>query len=353
MKQQRIGIVGIGKISGIYLQNLHGMFKSRIAVSAVADLAAERAEKAAKEYGIPHVCTVDELVHRDDVDIVLNLTVPQSHYEVGLKALEAKKHYYTEKPLCVTREEAAALFAAAEKNAVRLGSAPDTFLGAGLQTCRKIIDEGWIGKPVAATAFMMNHGPEHWHPAPEFYYKAGGGPLFDMGPYYLTALVSLLGPVTRLSGSAQKLSAARTITSEPLNGAVITVDVPTHIAATLDFSSGAVATLITSFDVWSHSLPRIEIYGTEGTLNVPDPNFFGGPVLMRRFREETWHDMPLINQYSENCRGLGLVDMAEAVAAGIPHQASGELAGHVLEIMHGIQDASALGTYYVLKGFYR
>jgi predicted dehydrogenase len=349
MSEQRIGIVGLGKISGIYLQNLTGMFSRLVRVTAVTDLVRERGEAVQAEYHIPFVPDVESLIQRPDVDMVLNITQPQNHHDVARKAVEAGKHVYNEKPLCVTREEAAELlrFAAARK--VRVGGAPDTFLGAGIQTCRKLIDDGWIGNPIAATAFMMNHGHEHWHPDPEFYYKTGGGPLFDMGPYYLTALVNLLGPIARVSGSAKQGFKTRTITSEPLQGAVITVDVPTHIAAVLDFASGAVGNLITSFDVYSHTLPFIEIYGTEGTLRVPDPNTFGGPVWVSRFREEAWSEIPLLGAYAENSRGLGIIDMALAIAEGRPHRASGELANHVLEVMHGIHDASRSGVYYELK----
>jgi predicted dehydrogenase len=278
-----------------------------------------------------------------------------------MKAVKGGKHVYNEKPLCVTREEAADLLRAAGEKNVRVGGAPDTFLGAGIQTCRKLIDEGWIGRPVAASAFMLCHGHEHWHPAPEFYYKQGGGPLFDMGPYYLTALVNLLGPVARVSGSAQKGQARRVIGSEPLKGTVITVDVPTHIAGVLDFASGAVGVIVTSFDVWSSSMPFIEIYGTEGAMQVPDPNYFRGEVRVRRFREDNWSTVPLMLREPDNpkdkddwhllnnWRGIGVTDMAEAIAGGRPHRASGELASHVLEIMHGIHDASASGKYYELQ----
>ena len=345
---QRIGIAGIGKISGIYLDNLTGMFGKRVKLTAVADIVAERAEQAAA-YGARAFKTVDELAASADVDIVLNLTQPQYHFETAMAAVRAGKHVYNEKPLCAKREDAAALLQAAAEKKLRVGGAPDTFLGAGIQSCRKLIDEGWIGSPVAATAFMMNHGHEHWHPAPEFYYKAGGGPMFDMGPYYLTALVNLLGPVARVSGSAKMGLKQRTITSEPLNGAVIDVEVPTHIAGVLDFASGAVGTIITSFDVYSHTLPFIEIYGTEGTLRVPDPNTFGGPVLVQRFREEAWSTIPLLKNYAENSRGIGLTDMAEAIEENRPHRASAELTYHVLDVMHGIHDASAAGKYYKVK----
>jgi predicted dehydrogenase len=196
---------------------------------------------------------------------------------------------------------------------------------------------------------MVNHGHEHWHPGPEFYYKDGGGPMFDMGPYYLTALVNLIGPIVRVSGSAKKSFDTRTITSEPLNGKVINVDVPTHIAGIIDFANGAVGTIIASFDVYSHTLPWIEIYGSEGTLRVPDPNTFDGPVYGKRFRDEEWTELPLLENYRENSRGLGVVDMAQAITSGKPHRASGLMAYHVLEVMHGFHDASISGKYYKVK----
>ncbi|MDR0455122.1 MAG: Gfo/Idh/MocA family oxidoreductase [Treponema sp.] len=345
---QRIGIAGIGKISEIYLHNLTGMFGKRVKLTAVCDIIFERAEKAAADYRVAAYRSVNEMFNAD-VDMVLNLSQPQYHFEIALAAVKAGKHIYNEKPLCTQREEAAELLKTAAEKQVRVGGAPDTFLGAGIQTCRKLIDDGWIGVPVAATAFMANHGPEHWHPAPEFYYQVGGGPMFDMGPYYLTALVNLLGPVTRVSGSAKMGSATRLITSEPLNGTVINVEVPTHVAGVLDFADGAVGTIITSFDVYSHTLPGIEIYGTEGTVRVPDPNTFGGPVYVKRFREEEWSQIPLVKSYAENSRGLGITEMAEAVEAGRPHRASAELTSHVLDIMHGIHDASASGRSYKIK----
>jgi predicted dehydrogenase len=349
MSLQRIGIVGIGNISGIYLKNLNGMFAGRVKVAAVTDLIEERAAKAGADYGIPHIKKTEDLINSPDVDIILNITEPYNHYGVALAAVKAGKHVYDEKPLCAEREEAQEVLRIAAANKVRVGGSPDTFLGAGIQTCRKLLDDGWIGRPVAATAFMVNHGHEHWHPGPEFYYKKGGGPMYDMGPYYLTALVNLLGPVARVSGSAKKSFDTRTITSEPLNGTVIKVDVPTHIAGVLDFAGGAVGTIITSFDVYSHTLPWIEIYGSEGTLRVPDPNTFGGPVYVKRFREEEWSAVPLLKDYPENSRGLGITDMAEAVAEGRPHRANGEMAYHVLDVMHGFHDSSASGTYYDVK----
>jgi predicted dehydrogenase len=221
-------------------------------------------------------------------------------------------------------------------------------LGGGLQTCRKLIDDGWIGSPVAATAFMLCHGHESWHPDPEFYYKEGGGPMFDMGPYYLTALISLMGPVKSVTGSARTTFPTRTITSEPHNGKVINVEVPTHVAGILNFASGAIGTIITSFDVWAHNLPFIEIYGTAGSMSVPDPNTFNGPVKVQRPNADQWSELPLTHSFAENSRSLGLADMAYALRSGRPPRASGELCNHVLDIMHAVHEASDQGCHVEL-----
>jgi predicted dehydrogenase len=349
MANLKIGMVGAGNISGIYLKNLTGMFAKRVTLTAVTDIIEERAAKAAEEYHIRHIKKTEDLINSPDVDIVLNITEPPNHYKVALAAVKAGKHLYTEKPLCAKREEAQEVLSIAGEKKLRVGGAPDTFLGAGIQTCRKLIDDGWIGKPVAAAAFMANHGHEHWHPGPAFYYKEAGGPVFDMGGYYLHALINLMGPVTRISGAARKTFDTRLITSEPLNGTVIKVEVPTHIAGTLEFASGAVGTMIMSFDVYSHTLPNIEIYGSEGTLRVPDPNTFGGPVYVKRYRDENWSELPLLKPFADNSRGLGITDMAEALVNKKPHRVSAELAYHALDLMHGIHEASASGKYYDVK----
>jgi predicted dehydrogenase len=349
MDKLRIGIVGVGNISGIYLQNLTGMFGKRVTLTAVTDLIEEKAAKAAADYHVRHIKKTEDLINDPNVDIVLNITEPYNHYGVAKSVVQAGKHVYGEKPLCAKREEAAEVMKIAAEKKVRVGNAPDTVMGAGIQTCRKLIDDGWIGAPVAVTAFMVGRGHESWHPGPEFYYKNGGGPMFDMGPYYLTALVNLIGPVARVCGSARKTFETRTITSQPLYGKVIKVDVPTHIAGVMDFANGAVGTLIMSFDVYSHTLPCIEIYGSEGSLRVPDPNGFCGPIYYKRGGQQEWAEIPLLKNYPDNSRGFGLTDMAEAIVEGRPHRASGELAYHVLDIMHGFHDASASGVYYQLK----
>jgi predicted dehydrogenase len=343
MTPTRIGIIGCGNISSIYFKA--GQTFRNIEITACADMMVERAQAKAAEFGV-RALSVDQLLTDPEVDIVLNLTVPKAHAEVANQALAAGKHVYSEKPLATDRESGSRVLNLAGATRLRVGCAPDTFLGAGLQTCRKLIDDGWIGKPVAATAFMMCHGHESWHPDPEFYYEVGGGPMFDMGPYYLTALVSLLGPVVRVSGSAQSAFPERTITSEKKYGTQIPVETPTHIAGVLDFRDGAVATLVTSFDVWAADLPPIEIYGAEGSLSVPDPNTFGGTVRVRRMGAKEWSAVPYTHGFSENSRGIGVADMAAGIAGGRPHRASGDLAFHVLDVMQGFLDASRDGAYY-------
>jgi predicted dehydrogenase len=336
----QVGIVGCGKISGIYLQN--GSRFENYEITAVSDIDMERAEAAAKEYGIVKACTVDEILSDQDIDIILNLTIPKAHFDIAKAALEAGKSVYNEKPLTETSRQARELREIADKNGVLLGGAPDTFMGAGIQTARKLIDEGAIGRPIAATAFLMCHGHESWHPDPEFYYEPGGGPMFDMGPYYLTALVNLLGPVNRVSSSARISIPERTITSEKKNGKVIKVQTPTHLAGTLDFANGAIGTVITSFDVWAARLPKIEIYGTEGSISVPDPNTFGGTVEIYKAGED-WKEVDLTHPYFENWRGLGVADMAAALQSGRAHRPDDKLTAHVLDVMQAFLVASDSG----------
>jgi predicted dehydrogenase len=347
MKSIKIGVVGCGNISGIYLEA--GRVFDILEIVACADLLPERASAKAAEYHIPKACSVEELLADPEIEIVVNLTIPRAHAEVALAALQAGKSVHNEKPLAVSREDGLQLLKLGRERGLRVGCAPDTFLGGGLQTCRKLIDDGWIGEPVAATAFMLCHGHESWHPDPDFYYQPGGGPMFDMGPYYLTALVHLMGPVRRVTGSAQITFPERLITSQPKHGTKIKVNVPTHVAGIMDFASGAVGTIVTSFDVWAAQVPRIEIYGTEGSLSVPDPNGFGGPVLVRRAGASDWSEVPLTHGYAKNSRGIGVADMAYALRSGRPQRANGDMAYHVLDIMHAFHDASREGRHVELS----
>jgi predicted dehydrogenase len=347
-KVVKVGLIGCGNISAVYLKQskMYDVFE----IVACADIDMERAKARAAEFEVPVACTVKELLASPDIEIVLDLTVPQAHGEIALAALQADKHVFNEKPLAVSREDAGRILAEAAERGLRVGCAPDTFLGAGLQTCRKLIDDGWIGTPIAATGFMMGHGPESWHPDPTFLYQPGAGPLFDMGPYYLTGLTALLGPVRRVTCSARITVPERKITSKPLFGTMIKVNTPTHVAGLLDFESGVVGTLITSFDIWASELPCIEIYGTEGTLSVPNPDLVGGPVRVRRAGAASWREIPLTFPIDQTyARGAGLADMAAAIRSGRPHRAHGDLAFHVLDIMHALLEASADGHHIELK----
>lgn len=340
----RVGIIGCGAISGIYFKN--GKVFNALDIVACADQDITRAQAKAEEYSIAKALTTEDLLADSEVEIVINLTIPGAHYSVCKAALEAGKHVYVEKPLSVAFEEGRELVELARAKNLRVGNAPDTFLGGGIQTAIKLLRDGWIGEPVGAFASMMSSGVEAWHPNPIFYYEKGGGPMFDMGPYYLTALVALLGPMTRVTGSTRITYPTRYVTSAPFAGNSVEVETPTHITGIMDFASGAIGTITTSFDVRASKLPRIEIYGTEGTLGVPDPNTFGGPVMIKRKGASEWSEIALTHGHSDNGRGVGVADMAAAVQSGRAHRASGDLGLHVLEAMHGFHTASDTGAHY-------
>ncbi len=341
-----VGLIGCGNISPAYLKNLVRF--PGLKVAALGDLDPARAAARAQEFGIARCGTVERLLADPAIQVVVNLTTPASHAEIDLQAIAAGKHVYSEKPFALDREQGLAVVAAAQARGVRVGCAPDTVLGGGHQTCRRLIDQGAIGTVVAGTAFMMCPGHESWHPAPEFYYQRGGGPMFDMGPYYLHALITLLGPVRRVTGSARISHAERTITSQPKYGTRIPVEVPTHVAAVLDFASGAVVTLITSFDVRTHHCPIIELYGSEGTLSVPDPNGFGGAVRLRRSGKDAAELVAPTHGYLDNWRGLGVADLVAAERTGRDHRANERVALHALDVMQAIHEASATGRHVTL-----
>ena len=343
----QIGVIGCGNISSTYLKT--PQLFSNIEIAACADIDLFRAKAQAEKFGVPKVCSVEELLADPEIEVVLNLTIPAAHASISQAALSAHKSVYSEKPLAINSADGQAILETARANNLQIGCAPDTFLGGGLQTCIQLINEGIIGTPIAATAFMLNHGMEHWHPDPTFFYQPGAGPLFDLGPYYLTALVAMLGPVRRVTGMNKITFPERVVTSQPNPGRTIAVNTPTHITGTMEFASGAIGTLITSFDVWHHHLPFIEIYGTEGSLSVPDPNTFGGPVFLRKANDEKWQDIPLTHGYTENSRGLGLADMISALSANRAYRANGELAYHVLEIIEALLQSSPEGRHILLK----
>ncbi|MCL2096212.1 MAG: Gfo/Idh/MocA family oxidoreductase [Oscillospiraceae bacterium] len=338
-KKIKAGVVGCGVISEIYMSNITNRFKN-LEIVATMDLIKERAEQRASQFNIPKVHELEDFYKDPEIELVVNLTTPQSHYDVDMRSLKAGKHVYSEKPFALNKKDGKEIIELAKSKNLLVGCAPETFLGGGLQMCRKLIVDGWIGTPVAATAFMMCHGHESWHPDPGFYYDFGGGPMFDMGPYYLTALVSMLGPVEKVAGTTKISFPTRRATCKEKYGEIIKVNVPTYVAGSLTFKSGAIGTIITTFDVWDSHLPNIEIYGSEGSLRVPDPNTFGGPVLYKKPGMDEWREIPVVFSHQENSRGIGVSDMAQSILNKRTHRAHGDMANHVLDIMCSIHDSS-------------
>jgi predicted dehydrogenase len=369
MSKLRIGLVGCGNISDTYLQNTKRWPVMEIV--ACADKIVERAQEKSKKYNIEKACSVKEIIEDRNIDLVLNLTTPQSHAEICLGALKAGKHAYTEKPLAINLDDGKELVDLSKSKNLYLGSAPDTFLGGRLQTARKLIDDGWIGEPISAVAFCAFHGHEFWHPDPDYFYKEGSGPMLEMGVYYITALISLLGPVKRVVGNAKRYFDKRKITSKPRDGEIIDVDIDTNVIGLMEFRNNAVATVMMSFDVWDPTLPRIEIYGKEGTIYMNDddpyggPNIFGGKVCIRRGKDSDWldypskmprkeqmsplDDIPILYEYNENSRGVGLADIVYAIQSGRKNRASGEMAYHVLETMLSFIKSSKEGKYFEIE----
>jgi predicted dehydrogenase len=348
-----VGVIGCGNISTAYFR-LSRLFRG-IEMRACADIDAATANAKAAEFSI-RAESVANMLAADDIDIVVNLTVPSAHYEVSRAILEAGKHVYSEKPFVLDVEEGRALNALAAKKGLRIGSAPDTFLGGAHQLGRHIVDSDAIGRVTSGTAYVMSHGMEHWHPNPDFFFQPGGGPVLDVGPYYIANLVQLIGPVRRVAALASIPASERTITSQPRFGQKITVATPTTIHALLEFENGAIITLNASWDVWSHGHAPMELYGEKGSLFLPDPNFFGGEVRLTRRDEpaplppEWSHPFAIANQDSggrmlANYRAVGLADMALAIQAGRPHRCSGELALHVVDVMTGILRSGESGRF--------
>ncbi len=345
MDRVGVGIIGCGNISEAYLKAAADF--PILDIRGLADLRSDAAAARAAQFGL-QARSIDDLLGDPGIEIIINLTIPAAHVAVGLQAVAAGKHVHSEKPLGLRVAEARTLLDAAAARGLRVGCAPDTFLGGGHQACRKLVDDGAIGRPVAGTAFFMCPGHERWHPAPAFYYAEGGGPMLDMGPYYITALVNLIGPVARVSGATARARAERLISSEPLKGQAIPVAVSTHVAGTLEFACGAVVSIATSFDVARHRHVPIELYGTEASLIVPDPNRFGGTVEIAGPGQD-WRIQPVAHAYAEgNHRIIGAADLAWAIRENRPHRASGDLALHVLEVMEAFQVSSDEGRHVTI-----
>jgi predicted dehydrogenase len=353
-----LGIIGCGNVSDLYLT---GAGRSKLVrVKSIADLHPEVAQAQAEKFGVRAVPIASSLAD-PEIEIVLNLTVPLAHASVSHRIIEAGKHVYSEKPLATDAAAANAIMEAAAARGVRVGCAPDTFFGSGHQACRRAIDEGRIGRVIGGAAAIMHHGMEHWHPNPEFFFKFGGGPVLDLGVYCITQLVHLLGPVERVAAQASLPSPTRTITGEPLRGQVIEVEVMTTVNAVLLFACGANVSLSASWDVWKHARSHCELYGTEGSLLAPDPNFFGGEPMLSE-RDSDWRAVDTSRfafrqpnrvlrsgAHVADYRIVGVLDMAMAIRAGRPHRASGALALHVLEVMQAMDRSSAEGRHVAVQ----
>ncbi|WP_316357894.1 Gfo/Idh/MocA family oxidoreductase [Devosia sp.] len=349
-----VGIIGTGNISSAYLRAITGHENMAgfpvLDIKGLADMRPEASQARAAEFGLQSM-SIDEMLGSSDIQLIINLTIPRAHVDVGLRALAAGKHVYSEKPLGINYAEGRKLLDAANRAGLRIGSAPDTFLGGSHQQARAIVDSGALGQMVGGTGFFMCPGHEAWHPDPAFYYDIGGGPVLDMGPYYITDLVNLLGPVARVSAMASRLRDQRTVLSEPKKGQVMDVKIDTHATASLGFANGAIVQVGLSFDVAAHKHVPLELYGTEASLIVPDPNFFGGDVEIRkRGRDEAWTKVEVTQPYADgNYRSLGVADMAQGILDNRPHRANGDLALHVLEVMEAFATASVEGRTVDIK----
>jgi predicted dehydrogenase len=347
----KVGLIGTGTISKAYINGCR--YFDILEVATCADLFLDRAQAVAEQFNIPKACTVEELLADPEIQIVLNLTVPLAHAEVSLAAINAGKHVYSEKPLAATLEDARRLLDAAREKGVLLGCAPDTFLGGGLQTARKAIDDGLIGEPTAAVAFWGVYA-QGGDPRHDFFFQKGAGTMLDMGPYYVTALINLLGPIRRVTGSTRISTPEREVLRGEFKGRRVPMTVPTHATGTMDFASGPIGTIMISNDVyWGNNLPRIEVYGSKGLLSVPDPNFHVGPVKLLtpgevQWRDVVWKELPLTHS-DKVTRGVGVADMAYAFTYHRPHRASGELAYHALEVMTAFERASDSGQHILIE----
>lgn len=355
----RVGVIGCGHVSSQYFEGL-SRCGDLVETVACADADRQCALRQAESHAVGRVLSPDELLADPDVDLVVNLTPPLAHYEISAAAIANGKHVYSEKPLAGSLAEAAQLVDAARAAGVRLGCAPDTFMGGGLQTARKLIDDGWIGRPLSAIACVSEPGYEHFHPNVDFFYGPGGGPILDIGPYYVTALVNIFGPARRVSGCARATFPERTIRAGERAGQKIAVRTPTHVTGAIEFVSGAVATVLASWDIWSTTLPYLQVYGSTGSLSLPNPDEFGGESLLRIADEQElrqpppppgtlrWSPIPLRHPEAFG-RGAGVADIARGLTDGSAHRASGELALHVLEVLLAFERSSEEGVHIEIE----
>lgn len=339
-----VGIIGCGSISATYLK-LSPLFKG-LEIRAVADINMDAANARAAEFNV-RAESVDALLAADDIDVIVNLTIPEAHFDLTWRILKAGKHAYSEKPLVLSLEQGKTLRDLAHAKGLRIGSAPDTFLGGTHQQARALIDENRIGRVIGGTCHIMSRGMEHWHPNPDFFFQPGAGPVLDLGPYYITNLIQLIGPVKAVCAMTAASFPTRTISNGPRNGEEVPVDTPTNIHAILEFESGAIITLGASWDVWKHSHPNMELYGSEGSMQVPDPNFFGGDIYLSEENGDlevvpaAEHPFGTPNElhgeiHQANYRTAGLADMVQAISAGREHRCNIDLALHGVDVMTSI-----------------
>lgn len=356
--QMTIGIIGCGVISSTYIREIRSYYGDRLFIKAVAARHYENAEKTAKQYAIPCAYTVEQLLADEEIRLVIDLTPPAEHAAVNRRILEAGKHLFTEKPFALEMEDALEILRYAGEHDLYVGAAPDVFLTAPQQNSRLALDSGLIGRPVYAAANMIRYGVEHWHANPFFYYQYGGGPLYDMAPYYLSALINLLGPIREVYAVKGQAFDRRMISSEPHRGEYIDVEVPTHYSGVLTMECGVIVSMNMSFDIYKSELPMLEVYGTEGTLQIPDPNMTDGrPRIYRRDEElkatgSNVHEVPapeLYKSVSSYTRGMGVADMAEAIAEGRPNRADGAIAVHTLEAIVKLIKSGETGKKYPLE----
>ncbi|MFJ9005470.1 Gfo/Idh/MocA family protein [Streptomyces canus] len=336
-----VAVIGAGVISDQYLRNLTAF--PDLKVHAVTDLVPEVAKSRAQKFGIPEHGTPELALDHPDVDIIVNLTTPAAHVEIATAAVRAGKHVWSEKPFSLDRTSGLRLLKEADDAGIRLGCAPDTFLGAGLQTARRVIERGDIGVPLTAQTTFQTPGPEAWHPNPHFLFQRGAGPLFDMGPYYLTALVQIFGSVSRVSAVGSTARVTRTIGSGPRAGESFGVEVPTHVSALLRFDSGGSANSTFSFDSPHTRVGFVEITGSEAALSLPDPNNFEGELKICRTGDSEWTTIAATGP--ADGRGMGVLDMARSLRGGAPHRATGQLAHHVLDTMVSVSESIYAGSF--------
>lgn len=349
MKKLRLGILGCGAISEHYLRSARDVFSDTQIVTACSDIVCEKAIARANEFGVKKALTPDELMDDPDIDLIVNLTVPKAHEELTIACLEHGKHVYTEKPVAMTRDGVERIMETAARLGLRVGCAPDSFMSAPMQTAKKIIESGWIGEPIGVTAVCAMRGNEYWRPDADFFYQKGAGPMLDMAAYYFNALISIIGSVRSVVAQSRITYPERTIKVAPRRGDVINVEVPTFVSGVFEFDNGAIGTFINSFDIWKSRDSYIEIYGEKGTLILPDPNRYEGEVLISRYGDNEWRVCPQLNEYSKYMRGVGIADMAHAIADGYEHRAGIEMAYHVTDIMLAFEEAAAEGVRKVIS----